>query len=314
MKQVNIIMSVYNGEAYLADQLDSIVSQTYKNINVYIRDDGSKDRTIEIVKEYCDRDFDGIRFYLIEDKYGNLNTWRSFFCCLMASGEADYYAYCDQDDEWEPQKVERAVKILEQQPADKSFLYASGYDVCDLELNKIGVGRRPEKLSDMNVGRAFFNYGAGLGQGFTLVFNRALKQKAFYPGKMEIRGHDVWLWAVVAGLGGGYYYDDYCSAKYRRYPGTVTPTGKGGFQLWKWRFKKFLDRELFQRVSLAVQTYAELFSEQVKSKEDKTFLQLFGNPQNAGKKRLKKAFYPYRLKPKVLEELALRFAFLCGRV
>ena len=314
MERVNVILSTYNGEQFLAQQLDSILEQTYPNVDVYIRDDGSSDRTVSIIKEYCGKSTDTVRFHLLEDQRGNLNTWRSFLCAIMASDDADYYAFCDQDDVWNPDKIERAVRVLSEQPKETPFLYAAGYDICDLSLNQIGKGKKTVPLEQMSVGKSFFNYGAGLGQGFTLVFNRALKEYAFYPEKMDIRGHDVWLWAVISGLREGYYYDDYSSASYRRHTSSVTPTGGSGWNLWRWRFRQFMNHELFLRASLAACTYAELFSDRMKTDEDKTFLRIFGERGMITRRRWKKAFYPYRLKPSVLEEVALRFAFLCGRV
>ena len=82
MKKVNVLIPTYNGENYLRYQLDSIIDQNYKNIDVYIRDDGSTDNTLEIIKEYCEKKIMGIRFFYIESNGENLgypdcfwNTW-----------------------------------------------------------------------------------------------------------------------------------------------------------------------------------------------------------------------------------------------
>jgi hypothetical protein len=166
----------------------------------------------------------------------------------------------------------------------------------------------------MSVGKAFFNYGAGLGQGFTLVFNRALRDKAFQPGYLDIRGHDVWLWAVISGLRSGYYYDNYSSAAYRRHVDTVTPTGKGNMKLWRWRLQVFLEGDIFERNAKAIHSYNILFGKEITTHEDHIFLSIFGDIRYKGKKRLQKTFYPYRLKESFLEEVVLRFTFLCGKI
>lgn len=313
MKKVNVILSTYNGERYLREQLESIIAQTYDNITIWIRDDGSSDHTVEIVKEYCQLNLPGKRFCFIEDNLGNLGHVKSFFQVVFNADPADFYAFCDQDDVWLPEKIQRAVDFLDSVDSNQCALYASGYDVCDANLNYIGECRKPRPFSQLNLGRAFYNYGAGLGQGFTLAFNHKMKEVAFQPEHNDIRGQDVWLWAVVTGLQGVYYYDDYSSAKYRRHGDTVTATGKGKIQMWKSRFQYFLDVSFFQRVSKAIANYRIMFYDQMTKEEDRLFLDTFGHYETFGKNRLRKAFYPHRLKVTWPEELATRFAFLCGR-
>ena len=96
-KKVAVIMSTYNGERFIREQLDSILNQTYKNIEVVVRDDGSKDKTVEIVKEYMEK-YSNIVLYQGE----NLGFIKSFFE-LLNLAEADYYSYADQDKTEAPQ-------------------------------------------------------------------------------------------------------------------------------------------------------------------------------------------------------------------
>ena len=106
-KKVAILMSTYNGEKYLKEQIESLLAQTYGNIEIYIRDDGSKDNTIKIIKNYKEK-YNNI--VLKEGK--NIGFINSFFELLNLCNDADYYAYCDQDDVWMNDKIERAVKFL----------------------------------------------------------------------------------------------------------------------------------------------------------------------------------------------------------
>ena len=87
-------MSTYNGEAFVAEQLESIINQTYKNIEIVIRDDGSSDNTVGIIKEY-QKKYNNIKLY--EGK--NVGFVKSFFE-LLSLAKADYYSYADQDDVW----------------------------------------------------------------------------------------------------------------------------------------------------------------------------------------------------------------------
>ena len=101
-------MSTYNGEKYVREQLDSILNQTYKNIEIVVRDDGSKDNTVKIIKEYQEK-YKNIK--LVTGK--NLGFIKSFFELLKIT-ESDYYSYADQDDIWMENKIELAVELLDQ--------------------------------------------------------------------------------------------------------------------------------------------------------------------------------------------------------
>ena len=107
-KKVTILMSTYNGEKYLEEQIDSLLNQTYKNISILIRDDGSKDNTVHIIKEKK-KSNDNIT--LIEGK--NVGFIKSFLELINLAEKSDYYAYCDQDDVWMEEKIQRAVEFFE---------------------------------------------------------------------------------------------------------------------------------------------------------------------------------------------------------
>ena len=93
-KKVNVLLSAYNGEKYIREQIESILEQSYKNIEIYVRDDGSKDGTLTILKEYEERG-------LIHLEAGkNVGFVKSFEWLIANGGEADYYAFSDQDDFW----------------------------------------------------------------------------------------------------------------------------------------------------------------------------------------------------------------------
>ena len=105
--KVQILMSTYNGEMFLEKQLDSILAQNYP-IELLIRDDGSSDRTVEIIKRYQKKNKN---ICLVEGH--NLGVISSFFELFRIADEsADYFALADQDDIWFPNKVERAVSAF----------------------------------------------------------------------------------------------------------------------------------------------------------------------------------------------------------
>ena len=123
-KKVAILVSTYNGENYIEEQLNSLINQTYKNIHIYIRDDGSKDTTIEKVKKY---EKENKNITLMEAK--NLGVVGSFYECLkQAFEEYEYFAYCDQDDKWNEDKIENAINMLEEKKLDSPTLYFSEFN------------------------------------------------------------------------------------------------------------------------------------------------------------------------------------------
>ncbi|MBO6101263.1 MAG: glycosyltransferase, partial [Spirochaetaceae bacterium] len=120
-KSITILLSTYNGEKYIEEQLQSIFAQTcWQNCTLVVRDDGSKDGTLAILKKYEQQG--KLRLECGE----NIGFVRSFFWLINNATEADYYSFADQDDVWNVNKVERAVKMLENAASEapqKPLLY-----------------------------------------------------------------------------------------------------------------------------------------------------------------------------------------------
>lgn len=104
--RVEVLMSTYNGELYIDEQIQSILSQKDVDLNLLIRDDASKDNTIEKIKKYTTRD--NVSFY----NGKNIGATRSFFDLMNHAGEYEYYCLSDQDDVWDDDKVITAVNKL----------------------------------------------------------------------------------------------------------------------------------------------------------------------------------------------------------
>ena len=101
--RIAILMSTYNGASYLKEQIDSLEKQDVP-VDIFIRDDGSTDKTIDILKKYQSKPN-------VHIEYGiNLGYKKSFMTLLMKVNDYDYYAFCDQDDIWLPNKISCAVK------------------------------------------------------------------------------------------------------------------------------------------------------------------------------------------------------------
>lgn len=151
MYKINVLMSTYNGEKYLREQIESIMLQKNVHTTLTIRDDGSDDGTIKIIKELMREYPDRIRLC----KGRNVGYKRSFTKLLDYAEPADFYAFSDQDDVWMEEKLEKAVQMIESEGSISDVvLYASGDIVTDENLNQIGF----HDVSDMPVNiESFFS-------------------------------------------------------------------------------------------------------------------------------------------------------------
>lgn len=319
MDKVNIILTTFNGEKYLPQLLSSLLAQTYRNIDVCVRDDGSTDQTRTILAEYATQSGDGVRIRVLEDRIGNLGYTKNFLRVIRASGDADYYAFCDQDDVWLPDKIERAVDALRGRPTDKCLLYTSGYEVRDEALNFAGKGHAPTPVKRLDVGKSLSLYDGGWLLGFTLVMNRRLKQAAFDNDALEMYSHDIWAQAVTAGFGGELVIDEKVTAYYRRHEGATSVAesdiSNSLAAAWRYRLREFSGRgEMFQRLRRGIDTYAALFADRVPTAKDRDFLRRFADGGDGKKHIFRKMLYPHRLKQSLPVELAWRFSILAGKL
>ncbi len=300
-KKVAVILSTYNGEKYIKNQIDSILNQTYKNIEIYVRDDGSKDNTIDILKEYEKQG--KIKLYPKE----NVGFIKSFFECLSFCDDADYYAFCDQDDEWFPGKIERAVKFLKEKDDKKPLLYFADYDFYDDNMQFIAHSKSHKK------GPSFRN---AIVDCITLGINMVINKKTrdiMVDSKIEKScGHDWTAYMICSGMG-EVIYDRVPTLKYRRTGKNVSPAGKGFIAFQIWRIKKFFINDYFSNVKQELIEFEKLFGNQLKQ-EDEKLLTLFTNEKYNFLNSMKKVFYPKMFRQKFIDELMLRFVFLIGKL
>ncbi|MBR3133524.1 MAG: glycosyltransferase family 2 protein [Clostridia bacterium] len=299
-KKVIILMSTYNGEKYLKEQIDSLVMQTYKNINILIRDDGSSDKTVEIIKDY-QRRFNNI--FLINGS--NIGFINSFFELLKNANEADYYAYCDQDDVWMTDKIERAVKFLDKINKDKPVLYFSNSDYYDVDMNFIATAET----------KKIYNFRNSLvecvTQGMTMVINAKTRQYIIEHVPQNCLYHDWWTYMICSGFG-EIVYDDKSLVKYRRHNKSVTVEGKNAFQLFIFRIKEFIIGDSLKKIRKQWIDFEESYYDKL-SNENKYLIKLFTHKYSF-MNALRKAFYPRRFRRKIIDDISVRILFILGRL
>lgn len=227
-----ILLSTFNGEKYLAEQLDSLLGQTCQEWMLLVRDDGSTDGTRKILAEYACRDS---RIELLPHNQ-RLGAADSYLELLSLAPEADYYAFCDQDDVWLPGKLSRSVQRLvghEAMPA----LYCSGLQLVDDELRPLGWSRA------LRLEPCFLNsLVENIAIGCTLVLNRQACQllRLRIPPRRQIYMHDWWCYQVISAFG-LVIYDPESFILYRQHAAN-TLGGLQGFALWRRRLLQFKKR------------------------------------------------------------------------
>jgi glycosyltransferase involved in cell wall biosynthesis len=206
---VAILLCTRDGGRFLPEQLDSIADQTHASWRIHASDDGSGDSTRAILSAYRDR-FGQER---LDVRSGPQKGFAANFLSLAGTRDiaASYFAFCDQDDVWEPDKVSRALAWLSQVDPAVPALYCSRTRLIDEHGNPIGLS--PLHAKPARFGNAIVQSIAG---GNTMVFNGAARRLLF-EGRREVAvpSHDWWLYILVTAVGGLVRYDAWPSVRYR---------------------------------------------------------------------------------------------------
>ncbi len=218
---VTILLCTFNGELFLAQQLASLERQTFKNWKLVASDDGSSDQTKSILQAFR-RSFEPGKVQIVDGpRRGAAANFLSLACAKNLV--SDYYAFCDQDDVWEADKLARAIDVLEQAGLDVPALYGSRTSLIDEEGKTIGFSPLSPKTPAFR--SALVQSIAG---GNTMVFNqRARELLAFCGADIAIPSHDWWLYQVTSACGGQVHYDAYPSVRYRQHAQNVIGSNMG---------------------------------------------------------------------------------------
>jgi glycosyltransferase involved in cell wall biosynthesis len=208
-------MCTYNGQDFLEQQLQSFAAQTHSQWKVFVSDDGSDDATLSIIQRYqASWGQDKVTVHP-GPKKGFAANFLSLVC--RADIHADYFAYSDQDDVWEPAKLEYAMDWLRTVPRDVPALYCARTRLVD-ESNE-GIGLSPLFSKPPCFANALMQ---NIGGGNTMVFNNAARQLLQECGdQVEIVTHDWWTYLVVTACGGKVFYDVRPTVRYRQHSANI---------------------------------------------------------------------------------------------
>ena len=241
---VAILMATYNGSRYLIDQLESISSQNHFNWIIIASDDGSSDQTLAILKEYQQRWPKGKLIIREGPREGFCQNFLSMACDPKI--KADFYAFCDQDDVWRPEKLSISLKNIYDNQNDLAYLYCGRTIYVDNNLKYIGYS--PLFSFPRTFRNALVQSIAG---GNTMVFNQKVKDLLEKTGVVDHPSHDWWVYQLVTGIGGIVYYDPVPLLLYRQHKyalvgrnDSFTSKLKRIIMLVQGRFKKWSDKNI----------------------------------------------------------------------
>lgn len=214
MKSIHILMSTYNGEKYLRDQIESLLHQEEVNAQLFVRDDGSTDSTKEILRSYQMK-YENIHVYF----ENNIGYIQSFWKLVRKSKGASYYAFCDQDDIWNADKCISAIRMLEKESPTAPLLYTSNVIPIDNNLQVLN-----EKAFAVESVLSYpLSLARGSLPGCTFVFNHILQRELQKYHGPQI-SHD-WTVYLIANAIGKIIYDPVPHIQYRIHGDNTIGTG-----------------------------------------------------------------------------------------
>ena len=292
MKRVAVLLSSYNGEKYLSQQLESILSQSYPEVSVYVRDDGSADATPALLAAYARQG------RIVFTSGSNIGFLRSFFALLQQAEDADYYAFSDQDDLWLIDKLSQAVEWLDTRDSSLPLCYHGAYENVDEKLAHGTPFLPPPKAFTFS--RAMTE---NLCSGFTMVINRRMRDEMLRFDLDRLDFHD-WLCGAIALGFGELRMDGRICALHRRLDASVTRDSAAKGFLWYLRSLKG-DSNMKIRNAAYYEAYGDRLTD-----GNRAVMELFGV---CGRKNAwKKALYPHRWRYRLADEAAVRLAMLWG--
>lgn len=233
--KIQVLLSAYNGEKYILEQLESIQQQKEVELSILIRDDESTDKTVTLLKDYA-AVHANVQFYTGK----NVGASASFFDLVeKADKKNEFFAFADQDDIWLPDKLSRALQCLSQEKEQaQPLLYASQvqYANADLSLINASLYQREKKPA---FGNALVE---NICMGCTEVFNRQLLECVASHRPQSSIMHDWWFY-LTASCFGTVYYDKESYILYRQHETNEVGMQENWRKRWKHRLKQFKKRK-----------------------------------------------------------------------
>lgn len=299
--QVNVLLSTYNGEAYLHEQLLSLYLQTYQHTKIYVRDDGSSDSTLDILQKEASENRLSLQI-----SEANLGPAASFFRLLETSGDSGFYAFCDQDDIWNSDKIEMAVYAIQRFSPKIPVMYFSRLTYVDSENNFIKFSPIPRVLG---FGNALVE---NVATGCTVVMNKIARDLIVKSLPTECLMHDSWCYLLISSLG-EVIFDSKSHIHYRQHSSNAIGASTSVLQTIYRRFKRFQIAEYgVFRFSNQAENFLNLYFNLIPENK-RHLLQLFIMAKQSFKARVELALSKDVWRQNPIDNFILRLLILINR-
>lgn len=233
---ISVCIATHNGDRFIKDQLNSILCQLAPDDEVVISDDGSTDKTLDIIRSFGDSRIK--LFTFLQTAKGKVSH---FYVCknfenALKHAKGDYIFLADQDDWWMPNKVEKCMEVMK-----THTLVVHRAEICDGELNP--SGRLMYK--DEFVFRNYLALRVGKYYGCTIAFRKDLL-KWILPFPNELVLHDQWI-GCLAELTGSVYYEHEILMKYRVHGNNTSGGGSNHSRWFQIKYRLYLFAHLMAR-------------------------------------------------------------------
>ena len=201
-REIEVLLATYNGERFLREQVDSILTQDHVNVRILARDDGSSDETVQILNEYAERY--PARFQVMPPSPAT-GSAKDNFGLLMRASTASHICFADQDDVWLPDKVTKTIQAMEQLESewgvDTPLLVFTDLHVVDDQLRPLHESFwATEKINPARINHLPLLLGQNVVTGCTAMLNRSLVELSLsMPGEAYM--HDGWIALLACTIG-----------------------------------------------------------------------------------------------------------------
>lgn len=295
--KIVVLMSTYNGEKYLPEQLESILDQLPNDGEVLIRDDGSSDSTLSILERVADP-----RVKIMAGE--NVGFCRSFFALIDAApAEADLLFFSDQDDVWLPDKVERVVKAIGEM-SETPAVYCGRTRLVDTELRPLGLSPTYSRGPSFECALA-----ENIVTGCASAFNARARSLIARHGNLDlVQFHDWWAYLVISAFG-NIVVDDIPTVLYRQHGNNVIGMGRG----WRRAFSvlRFLIKQDWVQIMFSqAENFQRTHGSQLSERQRRYVNRYFNRADRLCVLRL--IFAPRRFRQTLIDDILLRFLVLCS--